>query len=68
MNKETCEKMLMQTLKIAVCILQNYNPEADYLNMAFVKDENGAWFHVQNANDKNFPIEAEEMIKKEVIA
>ena len=60
MNKKQCEKLILEKLKEIGDIYLQYNPEGDYLNLFFMKDEdNELYFSFNNSyteKDKSKPI------------
>ena len=57
MEKERFEKTIIEAMKLIVLAYKAYYPEANYLNLCFIEDEDGTYIHADNALDKNKPVE-----------
>ena len=57
MDKERLEKTIIEAMKLIVLAYKAYYPEADYLSLCFIEDENGTYIHADNAANKDKPVE-----------
>ena len=49
MDKELCEKLMLQALELAVTIYHSYNPDGKYLNLYYREDEYERILNINNA-------------------
>lgn len=42
MNRQECEKLIIEKLKEIVTIYHEYNQDGNYLSLAYLRDEDGA--------------------------
>ena len=49
MDKELCEKLMLQALELAVTLYHSYNPDGKYLNLYYREDQRGRILNINNA-------------------
>lgn len=51
MDRKQFEAILLNLMKAIVDIYKVYDPDADYISMCYIKDDEGDYIHADNGNN-----------------